>query len=312
MANHQIPIIKAPTVLCLYTNADEVTLFFNKLYEKAPVLRLDFSATQEITAAAALALFAHVNNIQQGKKNMGCFVFDCKKSRVYKTHFIKTGFLNALKKGSCDTNYLFRLGSFDSLTEVRNQTFSQLDEFKLQFERGQQLANTEIDDFFIHLRQAIKEALLNITNHAYFSDEPPDNEGYDHYRDKMWWQMFWYAPDTKKIHFIIYDLGVGIVSSYVNHATKKRAASYHSLPALEILQEALKPGMSRMIDDGRGMGWSFIAQSIDNLEASSLFLRTGISGCHFKNDKEPKWIQYQHGLSGTLVEWSFQLPIKES
>ena len=91
--------IRAPSLLCLYVNAAETASFFRQLYTPADVLTIDFSDTENITAAAALALFAHVNMIQRSKENNGCFNFLCKKSPIYRKFFIKTGLLSALKAG---------------------------------------------------------------------------------------------------------------------------------------------------------------------------------------------------------------------
>lgn len=309
LVKKQKVVLKAPEILCLYSNPDETTLFLHGLYHKTTVLHVDFSQTKYITAAAALAIFAHVNNIQQGKNNAACFVFDCKKSIVYKNLFIKTGFLNALRMGSkYDTeNRLFRFGAFVDIDRIRQETFLQLDEYKEKFRKQSNIESEKIEAFFIHLRQSIKEVLLNIGNHAYF-DDSLEETGYDSYRDKMWWQMFWYDAEKKQIHFIIYDLGVGIANSYTQYATEERSQIYQDRTHLEIIQEAIKPGMSRIINAGRGVGWSFITEPIDKLTGSNLFLRTGISGCAFNSNDEQEWFSYRDDLTGTLVEWSFQLP----
>lgn len=77
-------VLKFPKRFCLYSNFDETAHILGLLDSPHQVLKLDFSETEEITAAAALALVANVNHIQSKRKNKGCFVFDCKHSPVYK------------------------------------------------------------------------------------------------------------------------------------------------------------------------------------------------------------------------------------
>ena len=86
------PHVIAPPILSLYNEREAIDtlLFIERLYNfDAAVVYVDFSKTKEITAAASLVILAHIHYIQLFKNNLGCFVFDCKKSPIYKSFFIK-------------------------------------------------------------------------------------------------------------------------------------------------------------------------------------------------------------------------------
>ena len=306
-------IISVPKELCLYGNADETVDFFSLLYMDVPVICIDFTHTQRISAAAALALFAHANNIQQERGFTQSVIVNYSKSPI--AHILKkSDLLKALNLpvGHNLSGGLFQFAKGSEIEVTRRQTFAQLDYYQQSFFRHCKYSEDEVEDFFRNLRHAIKEVQLNIVNHAYIGSES-SNDQYDHYRDKIWWQMFWYLPHRRQVHFLIYDLGVGIVDSYVNYATGKRMKDYSDLNDRQILEEALLPGMSRMVGDGRGFGLSYLTAPLDRLPGSSLFLRTGRAGCHLDGrqpkNKQPRMFYFpDFSLTGTLIEWSFQLP----
>ncbi len=306
-------IITAPEDLCLYGNADKTVTFFSQLYMDTPVICIDLSHTRQITAAAALALYAHVNNIQQERGFSQSVIVNCVNSPVERL-LKKTKLLDALTHpvGQGSPGGLFQFVKCAEIEEARKSTFERLDYYQNAFSKGGKYSVDEVEKFFRTLRHAIKEAQLNIANHAYIDSKASDDK-YDHYRDKMWWQMFWYIPARRQVHFLIYDLGVGIVDSYVNHATVDRKKDYSEIPDNRILEEALKPGMSRMIGAGRGFGLSYLTEPLDNLPGSSLFLRTGRAAYHRNGraaqNNDLDFVFYPDcSLSGTMVEWSFQLP----
>lgn len=290
-------VLKIPRLLCLYSNFDETAEVLSLLDSPYQVLTLDFSQTEEITAAAALALVSHVNHVQRSRKNNGCFVFDCKRSPAYRKLFIEGELLSVLKSGRhlAGGNRLFKAGNRWNFAQHRKAIYKQLDSYegRLKAEIGKQS-----ERFFSYLRTSISEVLLNIREHAY----PDDANG----SDQSWWYMFWHGDD-KHIHFLVYDLGVGIARSYVDHATKERATLYNALQDSHILQEAWQPGMSRRIGEGRGNGLANVVHGTEDWPESQLLILSGSAMGMLNNGKftarETAFI-----IKGTLIEWAFRLP----
>lgn len=304
-----LPTIIMPKTLCLYQKDEQTLSYLNALYSKYPVIRLDFSYTEEITAAAALALVAHVNNIQRSKGNNGCFVFDCKKSPIYKPVFIQAKLLSALKAGSSlnTINTLFQFGGHENFAEQRRKIFTQLDEYEHNLSPKNKSAQQEMKQFFSYLRTSISEVLLNIRHHAYpATDVSTQSETFSHFADKSWWCMFWHGSDNY-IHFLVYDLGIGIPSSYVNHSSQPRNALYDEFEDANILQEAWQYGMSRFIGAGRGNGLGHVVTGIKSLDKSMLLIRSGYARGRMKNGKFTA-SETRSIIQGTLIEWAFCLP----
>lgn len=294
--------IKAPINLCLYTpdSLIDTLCFIDDLYHyDEDSIQIDFSKTENVTAAAALAIFAHVNRIQYCKQNAGYFQFSCKESPVYEKVFIKAQFLKCLLAGTKEKLEKLRQEdcNFQSdfeLIESRKYLLSHLD--KIKRELIKEHPSQHIEDFFKHLRSAISEILINTDNHAYLEIED----------EKQWWFAFWHNRKENTILFIIYDLGIGIVESYKSHATNQSNKIKKQQP-LDIFKEALQAGNSRFTDDGRGYGLSNLLKIPTTVEGIALLIHSGLCSVYRNSEKET-FTQHPSPLPGTLIEWSFDLP----
>lgn len=289
-------VLKFPKRFCLYRNFDETAHILRLLDSPHQVLTLDFSETEEITAAAALALVANVNHIQSKRKNKGCFVFDCKHSPVYKELFLESKLLIALKaiRAPSGNDGIFHIGNRLNFAQHRKAIYSQLDEYE---SRLKEQIGSRSEKFFSYLRTSISEVLLNIREHAY-----PDDVG----GENPWWYMFGHGDDNH-IHFLVYDLGVGIARSYVHHATKERGVLYRELQDSHILQEAWQQGMSRRIGEGRGNGLANVVLGAEDWSESHLLILSGAAKGVLSNGKFTAR-QSESIIQGTLIEWAFRLP----
>ena len=289
-------VLKFPKRFCLYRNFDETAHILGLLDSPHQVLKLDFSETEEITAAAALALVANVNHIQSKRKNKGCFVFDCKHSPIYKELFLESKLLIALRaiRAPSGNDGIFHIGNRLNFAQHRKAIYSQLDEYE---SRLKEQIGIRSEKFFSYLRTSISEVLLNIREHAY-----PDDVG----GENPWWYMFGNGDDGY-IHFLVYDFGVGIACSYVDHATQDRGIFYRNLEDAHILQEAWQHGMSRRIGDGRGNGLANVVTGAREWEDSNLLILSGKARGILLNGKFTAQ-QSRFITKGTLVEWAFRLP----
>lgn len=303
--------IRAPSLLCLYGNAAETASFFRQLYTSADVLTIDFSDTEKITAAAALALFANVNMIQRSKGNNGCFNFLCKKSPIYRKFFIKTGLLSALKAGNnfANDSRLFRFGCSDNYIGLRREILDKMTEKERKLikkipERAEMLQN-----FFSYSRTAFNEILLNVKNHAY-PTSPGSNGSFNHYEYKAWWQMFWLVQSSNGIflNVLVYDLGVGIPSSLSRHTE-----GYSNLFPVDrfkdeshFMDDALKEGVSRFRGVGRGNGLHKLVEIVSRFDGSAFFIYSGKGLIRGGKDDISASVATT-SLNGTLVEWTLHL-----
>lgn len=289
-------VLKFPKRFCLYRNFDETAHILGLLDSPHQVLKLDFSETEEITAAAALALVANVNHIQSKRKNKGCFVFDCKHSPIYKELFLESKLLIALRaiRAPSGNDGIFHIGNRLNFAQHRKAIYSQLDEYE---SRLKEQIGSRSEKFFSYLRTSISEVLLNIREHAY-----PDDVG----GENPWWYMFGHGDDNH-IHFLVYDLGVGIARSYVHHATKERGVLYRELQDSHILQEAWQQGMSRRIGEGRGNGLANVVLGAEDWSESHLLILSGAAKGVLSNGKFTAR-QSESIIQGTLIEWAFRLP----
>jgi hypothetical protein len=289
-------VLTFPKHLCLYSNFYETAKALNLLDSPHQVLKLDFSQTEEITAAAALALVAHVNHIQRERKNKGCFVFDCKRSPVYKKLFLESKLLGVLKaaRDLTQADSFFHSGNRLNFAQRRKAIYRQLDEYESRLKAK---IGSRSEKFFSYLRTSISEVLLNIREHAY-----PDNAA----GENPWWYMFWHGDDNY-IHFLVYDLGVGIARSYVDHATKERVRFYKEMQDSHILQEAWQQGMSRRIGEGRGNGLANVVLGAEDWPESHLLILSGTAKGILSNGKFTAR-QSESIIQGTLIEWAFRLP----
>lgn len=289
-------VLKFPKRFCLYSNFDETAQILGLLDSPHQVLKLDFSETEEITAAAALALVANVNHIQSKRKNKGCFVFDCKHSPVYKELFLESKLLIALRavNNSAGNNGVFHIGDRLNFAQHRKAIYSQLNFYESQLKEK---IGSRSEKFFSYLRTSISEVLLNIREHAY----PDDVDGVN-----PWWYMFWNGDDGY-IHFLVYDCGVGISCSYVDHATQDRGIFYRNLEDANILQEAWQHGMSRRIGDGRGNGLANVVTGAKEWDDSQLLILSRKAKGTLLDGKFTAQ-QSRFIIEGTLIEWAFRLP----
>lgn len=302
-------VIKAPSVLCIYNEKYIVNTlnFISELYtsamnERVTSVKIDFTNTEQITAAAAVMLFAHINHLQTLKGNAGFFTFDTKNSLIHNAIFIRGQLLKTLMAGSRkklieleDNLSLFQYGRVPVEKRKVNRKLLEIiyRELSIKYKNATILRN-----FLSQLEVALAEASLNVFHHAY--------DGID--EDAEWWQGLWYSQKNNQITFILYDLGIGIVESFSRNKTSSNILFPETDPKIEILREALRPGSSRFSSIGRGFG------SVDILKVSSISPAATMIHSrdvrYTKNNSEERY-ELSYDIKGTLLEWDLDLPDEE-
>jgi hypothetical protein len=144
--------------------------------------------------------------------------------------------------------------------------------------------------------KGVSEAMLNVINHAYDNEESP-LEGIG----RRWWQACYVKQGNghqKKMVFIIYDLGQGILSSLERQ--KDETPENHMIRAMQY-------GVTRTGDPKRGKGTKDIEDAAQIREESILLV--GSNNVSYIKWKDGKLI-VEKGLLpffGTIVEWQINL-----
>lgn len=292
--------ILSPRSICLYkTESVEKTLVFfddieEEVFNKRSYVHLDFSALTNISAAAALMLFAKVTRCQctvstlYFKEPDKVITVTLPVDKHTRGLFRNTGLYAAIKPGG--TKKLQRLWTdldspFRSGSDPSSEMSFVIGLFKAQFKT---MPNQMV--------AAVQETYLNIAHHAYekFKGSKLPFSGFMIGR---WWQ---YAiRKGNKITIIIYDMGSGIPSSML-------AASMFPGTDSDEIHNAMQTGVTSSGIQGRGMGFDNIKRPIDlNDFAEYLGVYSGRGRVIYKAGRPPERREHKHSVGGTLIEWIF-------
>ena len=292
--------VKAPEVLCLYREEyhDETLAFLDEIdhlvFDRLVYVELDFSEVLNVTAAAALVLFAKITRCQSCLP-VGVFRFPDRiisiippRSKEAKAKFVATGLWAAIKPGG--QKKLERLWA----------------DWGNPYKTGND-PSRQFEDVIGHLRQgfgvlpkrivgAIQESYLNIAHHAY---EPfKQNPGFNEFMVGRWWQYASISKSTGKMVIVIYDMGAGIPATI--------RSIQGGVSDCVSIQYAMKPGVTRFNVQGRGKGFSDIKRPIDsNASAEYLLVYSGKGEVAYKSGQILNEFTHAHSIGGTLLEWSF-------
>lgn len=290
----------APEILCLYKRQyiGATLKFMSQIESVEQPAIIDFSNTTLITTTASIVLLATIQSIQLQKNNLGYFQFDCKRSPIYKTYFIKGRSLHCLKKGakSLDLSLPFclkQVSDFSRHKKTAQEHVNYLYRQVIDNNIGKNYLNS-VEKFFKLLQMAVLEAVMNIKHHAYVDNQP----------QQLWWQALWYNVPKQEIIFLIYDRGVGIARSYSEFTT----GSALKLSDKEAFLEAIQGGKSRFRGNGRGNGlFNMLSLARDNGHVS-LLLYSGHSVLSITEQNDKPYYFDELNLTGTLFQWVFKLP----
>ena len=292
--------VKAPEVICLYREEyhDETLAFLDEfdtyVFNDLLYVELDFSEVREITAAAALVLFAKITRCQSCLP-VGAFRFPDQvisivppKLKSTKAKFVATGLWAAIKPGG--QKKLERLwGDWNNPYKTGNDPSRQFEDVIGHLKQGFGVLPKRIVG-------ALQESYLNIAHHAYeaFKEDP----GFNEFMVGRWWQYANISPITGKMAIIIYDMGAGIPATI--------RSIQGGVSDCSCIQYAMRPGVTRFNVQGRGKGFSDIKRPIDsNASAEYLLVYSGKGEVVYKSGQILKEYTHTHSMGGTLLEWAF-------
>lgn len=135
---------------------------------------------------------------------------------------------------------------------------------------------------------AINEAILNIAHHAYELGVLT-----------RWWQYI-YIRDNR-LHFVIYDKGKGIPSSFRSNG------QYTTLADEVIIAKAMERGITSTGVSGRGNGSENIKKPVKQLDKDTMWIISGRGFYRFSEDKNIQLSNMPVNLEGTLISWQIKV-----
>ncbi|KHT33685.1 hypothetical protein [Pectobacterium carotovorum] len=284
-------LLTAPKNLCIEDDlySDQTLLFFEeieKLVRRGGNIEISFHGCKEITSVAALILFSTVNYIQlkYGFTRIKIKPISIGNRLTYDLVLSQSGVWDAITcQDENDINNLV----------IRNNKFktscdpSIIKRVETILKNIKGLSKEHI--FFLTL--AMKEAILNVVQHAYIDKNgnvSPDEIG------ARWWQCAWVNTRDKVVNIIIRDRGVGILGSYKSDALDEN-----------IICQAMEQGFSRTGLANRGMGSEDIKRPINELKGEQvLTLYTGEYVYEYQlTTMQPTIKKRNVGICGTIVHW---------
>lgn len=312
--------IPAPAIISFYGVKKNPTNFINtinfinnikKTLSKEDCI-IDFQNTKRISAAAAVALYAEIENIKR---------YNFKSSLIWPTSspstvkFLKRIGLAKLIKHGASRNTFKDLHSLPIVSSIRNNLMDDI----IDFIQNKIHPNMAPDTEHVY-GDAVSETINNVTRHAY-----PDQVA----EDKRWWLLC--DIIDKQLYLAIYDIGVGIPAtivrkSWFNNSVKKNyPEAYKSLlkekveigktnPIFKVLKDpeliyiSMQGDTSSTKKDEHGQGSKSIRALVEETPRGLLWIFSNKGLYKFNEDKEhPELIALPKRLSGTLVQWNIKI-----
>lgn len=172
----------------------------------------------------------------------------------------------------------------------------------------------DISEKMLLLRNALSEAMINVSKHAY-----PDDHKWMRTPVNKWWVTATADRDNNSFTIVIYDQGASIPVTFAkkiwsdsvkdvlkNFLTDDQDFEYGDDGAY--IRAAMEPGKSQTNQKHRGLGLPEMKSLIDFAGAGklSLFSRGGI--CTYDIETGFKHVSTEWSIGGTLIEWTLYLP----
>ena len=286
-------LVACPAVLDFEAAPLESTAFFDDLEKtltksKVGVI-VDHRPLENLSPAAALVLIAHLFRIHRRKPDLPLFVY--------------------IPTRAEPRDLLGLIGYYDYFKKVAWERPQSAKRHYLAIKRGELVMQEYAQELCAHLQThgklstqkfyaALVEGMANATEWGYGQKE----SGY-----RTWWLLGYRDEITKEMAYCFYDQGVGIPISI-------RTRFLDMLPGLrpsgsELIEIAVREGRySRTKNKGRGSGLPTLLSFVEEGTDGQLLIFSNESRCVFKHGEKTRKDDYNIGLRGTLISWSFSPP----
>ncbi len=173
-----------------------------------------------------------------------------------------------------------------------------------------------------YIYAALVEAIKNVKQHAYSSEDPTDLPSVGH-----WWVGGAYDPGSRVLQVVAYDQGVGIPATLERRSwiDSIRKGSRLELNDADLIAGAIEYSRSRMqgladgadreaVDEaeGRGNGLWAICHFIKELDGSSVRIVSGRGEVIVSGEHRMVRQDYANPFCGTLIQWNLRMPAPPS
>jgi hypothetical protein len=287
-----------PEALDFNENLAGTVAFFSQLRDliykvKPRSIRIDHSALQKLSPAAALVLVGDVVNGAnllascrwQGNISSNQHVYELLGEVGY-------------------WNY------FSGITWARSQPNSRL---YLEHRTGNRTSGAVVNELIKHflpelptkadrklLYPALIECMDNVMKHAYLLS---DKNKHSYQR---WWLLGFRDPLTHELSFCFYDQGLGIPKT-IRVRLKDKLGPFSASDSALIVKAVVKGHYSSTKDPTRGKGLPTLKRFIDGAESGELLIVSHKSRCIFRKEADPEQLDFSLRFGGTLIIWRVEL-----
>lgn len=241
-------------------------------------LHIDMSNVTSLNAGAALLLFSFITSAQLVNQRGDFVRITLPTDTDLKKRIRSSGLWDAVRNGTGR--------KLDKNWNTDNNFQSGYDPEK-HLELTLELLERKWGQLPPHLSVAINEAMLNISQHAYVTNNPN--------AVKRWWQYIFIR--NNELHFLIFDKGIGIPDSF-------RLQNLHNrLNDRKIIELAMQRWVSSTGTKGRGNGSMNIQKPVSKVEHDTLIILSHSGAYEYYKDGKTKLIQLPLKLAGTLLMW---------
>lgn len=278
------------------------------------LLRLDFSETKTVSAAAMLILNAEIDRILT-KQPFRIRVIPHNRDDWEDEITIQLdvlGFFDLIlqeQKGKIPVKL-----DRDEFTVLPMMASNQLEPRRLQkiSEGLERVANVFAQR--AQLYEAMIEATMNAVSHAY----PDDVEfKFSPIPGKAWWAVAIYSLSKREVRVVVFDQGVGIPATLHRSHLAEQLRERLDLAALtspifkdhaRMIRAALDVSRtSKDVAEGRGQGLRDVLSPVDESKKGRVRILSGAGGIIYSPNKDVQLLSLPGHIGGTLIDWS--LPV---
>ena len=332
-----------PSTLCLKSNPDETLSFLedwrkrfrainpsntNVKFEwfkrpKNPRAKkringfTDFSYIQEISTALSLLLTAEYDRVRQliGGVPPTINLHEWK-TPVFRRLF-EIGFFDVLGLTKGVEDRYVTSGDIKTMKIISGSNASELQtasESILELSRFLGNEKPISADVEIALNNALSEAMINVSKHAY-----PDDHVFRHRHIGKWWVTASVDRVRRELTIVIYDQGATIPITFPKKDFSQSVRDFfESVLTTEpefdyandgsYIEGAMKPGRSQTNQKFRGLGLPEMKDLIDICGQGSLRIFSRGGECYYAFGQRLQRRSRRYSIGGTLIEWTLYLP----
>lgn len=309
--NRPIFILKAPSVMCLRKNYEDVASFFNKFREQALTwkqsrqLCIDFEPIQTLSPDCALLLAAELDRWRRKRKIKLTPWKPNRWNPNVSKRFKEMGLFELLHISKSQKNYYNKDSRrFFKFITGNTSNGALADQLMVNM---MPVIGSDYNESKLYI--ALSEAMTNVVQHAY-----PDDADFKYEVFKnQWWMSGSFDKETGDLIVLFFDQGVGIPATlpkqfFFGELLKifKLNMTIISGDDATLINAALEYGRTKSKLPHRGKG---LQQLIDFASYSDNGILRIISGKGeiIKNGKNAQidsvGINHQRSIGGTFIEW---------